>query len=388
MPSRRSFLAAWGTASVAALAGCLGSRDVDPDLSGNWRQVGYDATNANFAPDRVLPNSLTEAWRERIGDAGEFAPVVADGTVFAGGADGLFAFDAADGTHRWHRDVGGVVTDCAAVDDRTVLVSEFRDGSHRIRGFDRDDGDERWSLTLDSRAFAPTVADGRAYLQLEDGCLAIADGEIDWRVEWDPIAYPEYNVRELASVAPSIAPAVMSDHVVAIDQDAIVALDPADGTERWRRDLHGSNASPVVVDDTVFGLGLDDVVALGPDGEERWRTEAGRWGSIAADDGAAYVLGSNELTGLDVGEGTESWTGHVPGDVVRSQPTVLGDAVAAMTTRGYVFRRDDPGFFGDRALFEFDGKFGDGFWGGVTAGAGFVFACDYGHGDLVAFGAE
>jgi outer membrane protein assembly factor BamB len=389
MPSRRRVLAASGAIGACALAGCLGSRDVDPDLSGNWLQVGYDASNANFSPEQVLPNGLTEAWRERIGLAEQFIPIVVDGTVFAGGDDGLFAFDAADGTHRWDRDLEGLVTNGAAVDGETLLVTEYRDDNpSRVRGFDLDDGDEQWSLTIDSRPFAPTVVDGRAYLQLDSGCLAVSGGETDWHVEWEPIAYPEYNVRRLGTVASTIAPAATRDRVVVVDQDAIVALDPADGTEQWRRALHGANASPIVLDDTVLGLGLDDVVALDPDGEERWRMAAGRWGTIAAADGEIYVLGAGELTALDIENGEESWTGHVSGDVVRTQPTGVGNAVVATTSRGYVFQRGDPGFFGDRELFEFDGKFGTEFWSSATAGAGRVFACDRNHGDLVAFEPE
>ena len=351
MPSRRRVLAASGAIGACALAGCLGSRDVDPDLSGNWLQAGYDASNANFSPEQVLPNGLTEAWRERIGLAEQFIPIVVDGTVFAGGDDGLFAFDAADGTHRWDRDLEGLVTNGAAVDRETLLVTEYRDDNpSRVRGFDLDDGDEQWSLTIDSRPFAPTVVDGRAYLQLDSGCLAVSGGETDWHVEWEPIAYPEYNVRRLRTVASTIAPAATRDRVVVVDQDAIVALDP--------------------------------------DGEERWRMAAGRWGTIAAADGEISVLGANELTALDVENGEESWTGHVSGDVVRTQPTGVGDAVVATTSRGYVFQRGDPGFFGDRELFEFDGKFGTEFWSSATAGAGRVFACDRNHGDLVAFEPE
>ena len=386
--TRRTFLAG-GVAGAVALAGCLEVQDRDPDLRGEWTQVGKTATNASYSPDVTLPESLEERWRRDVGTSPYASPVVASGVVFVGGSDGLFAFDALTGAVRWHRELDGYASDGAAVDGETLLVPEHGsdgDDTHRLRALAVEDGADRWSVTFDSRPFAPTVAGEGTFLRTADAILELGDGEVLWRTPLEELTYEEYNATDPRTFATTVKPAVAAGQVVVPDRHAVVALDPDDGTERWRETVHAVNASIVALDDVVIALGLDDVVALEPDGTERWRVEEGRWGGLAVADSEVCVLGANELTALNLDDGTHEWDRRVRGDVVRSSPTVLGDAVLAVTSGGIAFRRGNVGFLQDRELLTLDHavtRSAD--LGSGVAGADRLFALDGLAGRLVAF---
>lgn len=385
MPSRRQLLVGTGAIGIATLAGCTAFADREPDLTGDWPQLGRDRTNRNYAPEMTLPGDLEESWRVSVGSWPYTPPVVADGSVFVAGSRGVFALDAPDGTERWRRDIDGDVGAALAVVDGALLVPEHRrEGTDRLRAFDLGDGADRWAVALESRPFAPSVADGRVYLRTRDACLAVADGELSWRTELDRLVYDRYNVRDTQDFTSLIAPAVTPDGVVVPDRDAVVALDPDDGTERWRVDLRGSMASPVAVDDGILAAGLDEVVAVERDGSERWRSEHGGWGTVASADADAYVAGGGTLTSLTLDEGERAWGVSTSGDVQRSQPAIVGDAALTVNNGGIAVRREDPGWLGDRELFRIGGDathVAD--HGGVAVGGGRVLVVDGIRGDAV-----
>ena len=383
MPSRRELLAG---ATAVALAGCTGSDERDPDLSGEWRQVGRDRGNRNHAPGVTLPSRIVESWRGNVGSWPYVPSVVADGTVYAAGSRGTFAFDAAGGAQRWHRGIDGDVAAALALADDALLVPEYRregpGASNGILAVDPADGSYRWATELETRPFAPTLADGRAYLRTRDACVAVADGELLWRTELDRLVYDEFHVWDSTDFTSTIGPAVTDAGVVVPDRDAVVALDPADGSERWRVPLGGSMASPVAVDGAVLAVGVGSTVSVGDDGRERWRVDRGGWATLAAAADEAY-LAADELTALALGDGRRAWDAPAHGDVQRSQPAVLGDGVLSVGDGGVAVLREDPGLFDDRELFEIDARAAD--HGGVAVGGGRVFVVDGSSGDLVAY---
>ena len=114
------------------------------------------------------------------------------------------------------------------------------DDDGTVRVFDARTGDPRWSKSVGTRAGSPWVQSGRCVVPTETGIVAlrVADGREFWRVET-----PNRGGR-LGSVESGF---LLASHGVYWTQAGVggpdggpptlVALDGADGTERWRVDL-------------------------------------------------------------------------------------------------------------------------------------------------------
>lgn len=359
-PSRRDLLSGAAALGAAGLAGCAAlDADREPDLSGDWPQVGLDATNSNHAPDRTLPAEVRVAWRHRIGGWPYVQPVVADGNVYAAGGYGVFALAAVDGAPRWPELVDLRPSGGLALTDGAVLVPHDppsrTENPPALVALDRATGTELWRVELEARGFAPSVADGVAYLRTDAAALAInlggaADGpdRVRWREPLDPLRYEEYNAFG-DDMTTLIAPAVDAEHLYLPDDGSLLALGRASGEVRWREPLEAAMASPAADDEGVVATGIGGTVALGPDGEERWRIDRGSWTSAAAAEGTVYVADSS-LTAHDAADGTRRWEADGGAEIQASQPAVVGDAVAVAGGEVVANRRGDLGRFEDREL--------------------------------------
>ena len=361
MPStRRDLLSGAAALGAAGLAGCAAlGEDRDPDLSGDWPQVGRDAANANHVPDATLPAAVDVAWRHRVGGWPYVPPVVAGGTVYAAGAPGVVALAAAGGAPRWPEPVELLPSGGLALTDGAVIVPHqppSRTGDPpALVALDRATGTELWRVELEARGFAPSVADGVAYLRTDAAALAVdlggaGDGadRVLWREPLDPLRYDEYNAFG-DDMTTLIAPAVDAERVYLPDDGTLLALDRASGEHGWREPLEAAMASPVADEDGVVATGIGGTVALDPDGGRRWRIDRGSWTSVAATEETVYVADSS-LTAHDTADGSRRWTADGGTGIQVSQPAVVGDAVATAGGEVVVNRRGDPGRFTDREL--------------------------------------
>lgn len=386
MPSRRTVLASAITLAPIAVAGCAALTDREADLGGEWHQLGYDATNRNVVPDRTLPGSVTTAWTAPTDRWPYVPPVVAADAVFLGASDSVRSLEAGDGTERWHRTLEGRIAAGLAVDDDALIVPEHRlDDPDRLRALDLEDGEDRWAIDLESRPFAPSPLDGELFFRTQEACLAVEAGEVLWRTELDQLAYDEYNVPDADDFTATVAPAVTADGVAVPDYDALVCLDPADGAERWRVDLHGAISSPVAIDDAIIGLGLHETVAVDADGTERWRVERGGWGTIAAADEHVYTLARNGLSSRSVADGEDAWQISAGNEIYRGQPAIVGDAVLVADDDLVAIDRDGPGPASSGERFRTGDDHHATTYGGVAVGAGRIFVVDGFENQLVAF---
>lgn len=337
LSSRRRILAAVGTGTVGAIAGCTG-RLVGGDGSETWPMPGRTARN-DAHRDRAGSHdgSVEERWRwavdePGVGDAGLVysSPVALNGTLFVrvsgtyerpGGDRGyvnrVVALDAADGTVVWTHEYEpgreGVEFQSAVfapvvVDDAVVVT-----GVDRLYALDPGSGERRWVAELPGFAEGPPVAaDGTVFLNWrhnrEGRVVAFDVGER--RVRWES----EPPITRYAGVA------VTDDAVVVPAGSAVVARDRGDGSERWRHeadlgtgvDLDGRPSwphTPLVAEGTVYvaagfgtfvGRDAGALVALdAADGDERWRFRPRTgseslpavYGRPLSADGTVYVCG-------------------------------------------------------------------------------------------------
>jgi outer membrane protein assembly factor BamB len=118
-------------------------------------------------------------------------------------------------------------------------------------------------------------------------------------------------------------------------------------SERWRVEVDGGTAEPVVAGDTVLATVATDVVAFDVEsGERRWSVEddnqaASYWAAPAVADGTAYVGGDDALRAIEVESGEQVWERTVATDVTAA-PTLGTDGRELFVAFGETVARLDP----------------------------------------------
>lgn len=261
--------------------------------------VGDDAVYAGtmsgtlYAFDRA---DGSELWQFDVGGQIQ-SPALAAGTVYVGNfSSTLTAVDAADGSERWRTTVDSqrFVALTVAVGDGAVYAGANGD----LRAFEAADGSERWRVGYGERPRVqspPVAAGGQVFVNIGDSVRAFdaADGTERWSVTTGGSNQP---------------PAVGDGTVYAPGRDeggAVYALNAADGTERWQS-VVGDDLQLAVGDGAVYGVGHDTpLVALDPgDGDDLWRRRefdpstapaiAGEFLFFGARDGRIRALGPGD----------------------------------------------------------------------------------------------
>ena len=278
--------------------------------------------------DRLLALDSTTGenrWSVPSGETGEprfYTPAVIDGTVYAASArDGVYALDAQTGDQRWHTRAptgANTATPVTLADGRVFVVwhAATVDEVESLRGdllvaYDAETGEEEW------RAFggeydyhggrAPGVAvSGETVFFAADGLRAL-DAETGTE-RWQ---YPGWFKR-------TGAPAVTVGTVYVGDgwpSGTFCAVDAATGEERWtyRTDAEVVWSAPAVAEGVVY-VGVTDeadpdrthLLALdGADGFERWKANDPGTGPARSPAVADAVYGSGYA--IDPVDGAVLW---------------------------------------------------------------------------------
>lgn len=336
---RRQVLAA---AALAALPGCAAAgRRVPPDP---WMGVGWAAEvgtvlGADVAPDgRVASLSRPDSAASRLAVRSPTGDVLATQDVFLGTDPGppdrllplqvhgetvlvqtgsVSAVDPATGDLRWSRDrfrlphvVSGGVGYGRGWDSLFAMAVRSGDLHWTTRVVEGNDDAFGWPLALVAGTLV--VAGGTADRGIVQGRNP-ETGVLVWQYEV-PGEFPPVAVHEGTLL-------VGTNHAPADGPDAVVAsLDPASGTERWRRPFPDAafavpRAGPAgVVADLARHEDFDEVAAgLDPEtGATRWRLPG--LDVRAVGEVAAGLDRSGRLVGLPLdGEGQVSWRRDVLG---------------------------------------------------------------------------
>jgi outer membrane protein assembly factor BamB len=246
------------------------------------------------------------AWDQAIGSAPISASMLeADGRIYVGNEDATFvALDGRTGARLWTADVGGPVTRGAALADGVVYVGAT---GGRFSALDATTGKDRWRVELGpGDVGTPVVGPGAVFVGR--GLLA-PDGPHD-----------------------------------------VVALDRADGTNRWTFPTpSGRQVFPgALANGFLYGVSDDgSIYALDPaSGARRWTVAAasaqlGTLGSIVGN--VLYVTTADRnVQAFDANTGTHLWTVDVVG--VPTQAAVVDGSLFLGTSLGHVYAlRDAPG---------------------------------------------
>jgi outer membrane protein assembly factor BamB len=366
--SRRSLLSAVG---ATALAGCLdrsplGTPRQTPDppdsVDGDWPMPAAGAGRSSYTATADGPTEpVFELWRSPVPSRAS-RPVVVDGTVYVGTADGtVVAFDARDGTERWRTGVGDRAGPPSVLGD-TVYVP----ASSAVVALAAADGSQRWRTAAPSRRDT-LVAPHGVYWVADATVAAIdsGDGTERWRTDvrdpWEPHLFASPDAVFLSSgvhgpvpweLAPTTGEVVgrepESGHDMPADlfyRDGVrYGLDPffetltavpLDGSRGWSKGLPPQEAAAVAGGgERVYFVGAGDekpgVYALSAaDGSVDWHTGAVttvRQRPVVARD-CVLARGEDALRGFDAADGAELWA--LSGDAVGTRVAVAGDVVFA-----------------------------------------------------------
>jgi outer membrane protein assembly factor BamB len=281
---------------------------------------------SGHAIDAVDLQKRTSRWHLELYDElnqqeGLTPPRVANGMVYVGADVGaVLAFDAGTGEQRWRHDVEGIseaklstvrnagdtivkarrqgrpYAPIAATENRVYVTS----WDFSLYALDAQTGQRQWEFSLGSdhldMMHAPVITDGKVYTQTENAILYVLDAETGEQ-RW---TYDDYG-----KATDGVSPIVDDDSVYVIAGTStenlfLVALDRADHSVRWKRQIGPTFVDPVADADTIY---LD------------------YGGGVHA---------------IDKTDGTTNWTLHIQGELA-APVTIAGSAVFAADTAGHVY---------------------------------------------------
>jgi outer membrane protein assembly factor BamB len=231
-----------------------------------------------------LPSG-TVAWRRRISTNGctwHFVPAVSNGTVFVGGSNAVYAFDAMTGDRLWVRWVPFCSEfNAITVKGDDVYASTY--GTERIYDLDAGTGAVRWVRhPMEPYVQGPvSVSGGFAYV-LDDALYAYdaATGALVFKAGTGYFAG---------------TPVVSGGLVYIQTANSLVARDASDGSPVWSvpLDSWGGYLTPVVDGDTVVAATARYLRAFdATSGAARWTTDGGPsayYGTPALANGVVYA---------------------------------------------------------------------------------------------------
>lgn len=282
-------------------------------------------------------------WKHPVGGAISGRPryVAETGLVYVGCDDGgMYAVDAETGAERWvYRTHGPIASQPVYADE----VIYFTSGENRVYSIDARSGKWKWQYDREApesftiRGYpGPLVLKGRVYVGFSDGylaCLSATNGDVVW-------------ARSLAGEATRFmdvdaTPLFHRDTIfVSNYATGVYALDPKDGSTRWRYDVEGATSVRARGGRLYFTAAKLGLHALDVDGHLLWRQALAAGGELSAPTVVGgYVLVSSSRGGTYVADAASGrlYQFFFPGHGVTSEATSDGRQVYVLSNGGYFY---------------------------------------------------
>jgi outer membrane protein assembly factor BamB len=216
----------------------------------------------------LRPNG-TLKWKFNTGEIVSASPVIADdGTIYIGHSQGRVFAISPNGTELWHYDLTNDIYGSAALGmDGTIYIGSWDD---RLYALNPNGTLQWWFPTGNHVKGVPSIApDGTIYFGSWDSYLyaLYPNGTMRWRCR--------------VGSGTETTPALAEDGTIYVGGDALYAVYP-NGTIRWTFYLganrHIFTSCPAVAMEGTIYVGVDigsvdggEMLAVNPDGTERWR---------------------------------------------------------------------------------------------------------------------
>ncbi|WP_157246685.1 PQQ-binding-like beta-propeller repeat protein [Nonomuraea typhae] len=254
------------------------------------------------------------------------ALLVADGRVYASTHAEVHVLDAASGTLRWSRGMGGFVTAGPIPAGGTVYAATLPGRVHALSG---SSGRTRWSREI-AQASGLAAGRGTVYAWTADGRVIALDeaaGRTRWKAETgDPIQ--------------GLTPHVAGELVYVTGSAGVVALDARSGTRRWRFPVDAKEgAARVTVSGGTVYVALADGRLYALDritGRLAWRFRVATpsFAGLVVSGGDVYAGGGGALHRLDATTGRVRRTFEVGTAGEATTTLAVAGGVAYLTHSG------------------------------------------------------
>lgn len=364
---RRQFLGICGVGLASTTITVVPVAADGESAESDWRQPRFESGRTGYNPSASVGDKLQRDWQyEEV--FSRAIPIVTGEQVIVPVPDYVRAIDRQNGTQCWETLIGEGLKPLA-VHDAVICAVEFEGGD--VVGLALEDGEPLWTHSPNFPGTPPTAANGRFHVGTAEGLQAInaSDGTAEWTADIDgtltsPVAADgdiyaatSTNLYRLEAddgdvvwandflTAGPLSPVVAGETLYAGDvaerpgEPRLVALETADGSERWRVDRYTNLTDPAVTPDRAFiggeAGGSPGVFALDAvDGGEDWRQilDAPVAAPPVVDTERVYVSSEDGyLTALDRTHGGEQWTRQVSETDYPGQPVVAGDQLYLCT---------------------------------------------------------
>ncbi|MFI6504893.1 PQQ-binding-like beta-propeller repeat protein [Nonomuraea typhae] len=254
------------------------------------------------------------------------AVLVADGSVYAGSRAEVHALDAASGTLRWSRGMGGFVTAGPILAGGTVYAAGL---PGQVRAVSAASGRTRWSREV-AQVSGLAAGRGIVYAWTDDGRVIALDGAAG-RTRWKA---------GTGDLIRSLTPHAAGELVYVAGSAGVAALDARSGIRRWRFpvDEKEGAARVTISRDTVYvALADGRIYALDRiTGRLRWRfrADAPSFAGLVASGGDVYAGGGGALHKLDAATGRVKRTFEVGAAGTATTTLAVAGGVAYLTHSG------------------------------------------------------
>ncbi|HXU72077.1 MAG TPA: PQQ-binding-like beta-propeller repeat protein [Polyangia bacterium] len=282
-------------------------------------------------------------WDKELGGAVSGRPLVVEetGMVYVGCDDGkLYAFDAATGAERWVYLAHGPIASQPVFAGDSLYVTS---GENRVYAIEARTGKWRWQYDRESpdsftiRGYpSPLVVANRVYVGFSDGylaCLSATTGDVAW-------------ARSLAGDATRFmdvdsTPLYYRDTLyVSAYATGVYALDPKDGSTKWRFDVEGATTVRARGSRLYFTATKSGLHALDLQGHLLWRQALAAGGELSPPTVlGSYLLVSSAHGGTYVADARNGrlYQYFAPGHGVTSEATTDGRQVYVLSNGGYFY---------------------------------------------------
>jgi outer membrane protein assembly factor BamB len=188
---------------------------------------------------RSLPGS-PDGW-----DYASPTPIVADGRIYIGSADGVFhALESSSGKEVWKFKAGDKIRGSAICTADRVFFGSF---DHFVYALDRKTGAQAWKFDTGSTVnTAPVLAGDQIVIGTRDKSFLYALNAANGRPVWDLFHWLSW-----IESAPQVVDGIL--YIGSSDYRRVRALDPKNGSVNWNSDVFGwTYGTPLVVNDTVY----------------------------------------------------------------------------------------------------------------------------------------
>jgi len=321
-------------------------------VRGPWPSEQFDAANTG-GTDREVglvvlsthsdgvyafdANDGTVRWSTDPISGIQSAPTVANGRVFVGinrNPFGVYALDATDGQRLWSARIG----DCKTTPFVSGDTAYVGTSDSTLVALDTATGETRWQVSGNRRLLStPTVREGTVYIGDEAGDVYAVDAASGER-QWATLVRQDDEIKTPVAAG--------SDHVYAAAiQGHLYALSPDTGERQWEyAELSEFLSSGVVVaGGQVFVADTEQLHVVGAqNGTRQWQFNPGNGTpttAAVADESAFVGTDGGQLHRFDATTGERTWQTDTAA-AVRATPIVSRETVYAATEAGHVHAMD------------------------------------------------